>query len=154
MTRGRDGKAEVHDRKVAKQIAEAIEGGAVLLPEPVRRASDIMCGCGCNEAAWTWIRDWLASREGNPRPPDPAHPPEGGEEDGGRWLLVYLMDHLGLTEHGCRITNCWLTEDGQALLDFLRRWGPDWAEKAWWVDSTGCSIVPEGWTFPAEAPAS
>lgn len=47
--------------------------------------------------------------------------------DGGHaYLLAYLLDHFGLTEHGSLIDCCWLTAEGEKTLAFLKDRGVTW----------------------------
>ncbi len=52
---------------------------------------------------------------------------------GGVEFIAHVMDGWGLLEHGTSIGNSWLTDDGKALLEFLRKFGTDtdgWL--MWW----------------------
>lgn len=108
---------------------EQLAAGARLLPASIVSISEVFCGCGSPQAAWAWVRDYLKERETGSNAPYP--------EAGLEWVAIYLMDHLGLTEHGSNIAWCWLTEGGKEALAFLEENGPDWASRGWWIDSEG-----------------
>lgn len=107
--------------------------GARLLPEPIVRIAEVFCGCGSPEAAWTWVRDYLKEHESGS---SNLRYPETGLE----FVAIYLVDHLGLTEHGSNIAWCWLTEEGKGALAFLEEHGPDWASSGWWIDREGTTL--------------
>ncbi len=76
------------------------------------------CGCGSPEAAASTLRDILALH------PLYTHRPEIEQlipHDGLQDLVLYTLDHFGLTEHGGTIGGGWLSEKGTAVLEALNR---------------------------------
>lgn len=45
----------------------------------------------------------------------------GDAGDGVEYLLLYMLDHLELTEHGGTVGGGWLTEKGEKVRDALKR---------------------------------
>lgn len=123
--------SEAFDQKT--EVQRQIAGGAKLLPESIREICECFCGCGSPEVAWQWILDYFTSLESK----DFINRWRPGET-GPEYIAVYLMGHLDLTEHGTSVRGCWLTDKGKEALSFLREYGPEWDDKGWWVDSTGC----------------
>ena len=80
------------------------------------------CGCGLPEAAARALRDLLA-----------LHPLYENRESfermipdsGLQYLVLYMLAHLDLTEHGGSCGGGWLTEKGKAVLDALNREAAD-----------------------------
>lgn len=76
------------------------------------------CGCGAPESAAERLRDLLA-----------MHPLYENRErlkvlvpdDGLEYLLLYMLDHFDLTEHGGSVGGAWLSEKGKAVLEALNR---------------------------------
>lgn len=52
-------------------------------------------------------------------------------ETGPEYMCVYLLSHLGLTEHGSSIRIPWITSKGLTVLGFLLRNGYDWCDREW-----------------------
>lgn len=115
-----------------KNEAQAlIAQGAKLLPAPIAKLHDIMCGCGDPEAVWAWVLAYLTERNAL----DGGWRPKTGTD----YLAVYLLDDLGLTEHGATIRVAWLTDTGRECLAFLEEHGASWQGKGWWIDADGCT---------------
>lgn len=52
-------------------------------------------------------------------------------------VLVYLLDGLGLTEHGGSVGGSWLTDKGKRLLGVLKAADEHWDDEeycGWWVN--------------------
>lgn len=92
------------------------------------------CGCGNAEAALDFMRDVLAAIgpcgkrddwEGSRRRMSELI----GEESNGALALsyLYMLDAVGLTEHGGSVWGCWLTEKGERILHELQR--DDWRQR-------------------------
>lgn len=116
---------------LSPDACELLARGAKLLPAPVAKLHDIMCGCGDPEAVWAWVLAYLRGMDGRVD----AWKPETGPD----YLAAYLLDDLGLTEHGTTIRASWLTPLGRQTLAFLEENGADWPEKGWWIDADGCT---------------
>lgn len=95
-----------------------------LLPKSMCDLSDTFCGCGDPELAYQWISDYL-TRISNQNTSYKV--PTTGPE----YIAIYLMDHLGFTEHGSTIHGSWLTDRGKEVLEFISNNGTDWQEKEW-----------------------
>lgn len=80
------------------------------------------CGCGAPELAYQEVINELR------RLADRGKPPEGHDENGLWWLLVYFLDSLDLTEHGISVRGAWLTDKGGDVLKFLEEHGADWTD--------------------------
>ena len=109
-----------------KQLQE----GACFLPLPMAAIDAVFCGCGDPDSSWDWIAGYLLKIINQQW--DELSPTEQ--------IVAYLLDHLGLTEHGTTIRCCWLTDKGMIVLGFLCRWGSDWQksiDEVWWVDIEG-----------------
>lgn len=77
------------------------------------------CGCGNGWASMTYIRDILrlirgrdGSDEGYKRCDDFFH------SEGEKYTMYYLLDDLGLTDHGTSVPG-WLSEKGVEVLEDL-----------------------------------
>lgn len=106
-----------------------------VLPDGIMKLSRTMCGCGEPDLAWQWILDFLKrknDKEGNWY---------WAPDSGGDLIAIYLMDHLGLTEHGTSVNGGWLTSEGEKALAFLVEHGIRWQDdkNIWWVGSDGVS---------------
>ena len=76
------------------------------------------CGCGCPEDACAALLRMLRLH------PMYEHWQEFAEwvpDDGIRYLLLYQLDRLELTEHGGSVDGGWLTDKGKTALDALAR---------------------------------
>jgi hypothetical protein len=87
-----------------------------------------LCGCGNPEDAYVLIRDLLGLA------PFYDHPQQvrdriGGDE-GAQHIVLSLMDHTGLIEHGSSIGGSWITPKGEHFLGLMRRHGYDDVEQA------------------------
>ena len=86
--------------------------------EELRVVLSWFCGCGAPEAASRALLELLE-----------LHPLYEHQEafqirfpdDGVQYLLLYLLDHLDLTEHGGNVGGGWLSPKGFAVRDALRR---------------------------------
>lgn len=79
-----------------------------------------MCGCGMPELAVERLRDILALHPlYDHRAEFQALVPDTGLE----YMLLYMLDHLGLTEHGGGIGGGWLTDEGKAVLAAIQTHG-------------------------------
>lgn len=76
------------------------------------------CGCGSPEVAASRLRDVLALHplHSNRKAFKVLVPDDGLEE-----LLLYTLDHFGLTEHGGTVGGAWLSDKGTAVLAALNR---------------------------------
>lgn len=99
----------------------------VPIPEGVRRASEIFCGCGAPWLCWGWIRDTFrrmkieAERFDRGNSYTVLDPPDFAVlryTSGPELIVFYLLDHLDLTDHGGSVPG-WLTPDGLEVLEFL-----------------------------------
>lgn len=83
---------------------------------------DWFCGCGMPENAIECLRDLLALHPlYDNRPAFESKIPD----DGLQYLVLYTLDHFGLTEHGTGIGGAWLTPKGQALLGALKTYSSE-----------------------------
>ena len=108
----------------------------VLVPPGIERLDDVFCGCGLPDLAWQAIKEELdrVSQE---------HAKRSYLKDAGEWYVVaYLLDHLGLTEHGGSVGAAWLTIEGERALAFLNQWGTSWHENnaVEFIDSKNCRL--------------
>ena len=73
-----------------------------------------ICGCGRPEDVLAIVRAelTLASNRDLQRADDPK-PLE--------WWLLYTLDRLGLTEHGCAVLHAWISTKGRAFLALLEQ---------------------------------
>lgn len=84
--------------------------------------SEWFCGCGSPEDAAEALRKLLS-----------LHPPYDHRKEFEAWiqdsglamLVLYTLDHFGLTEHGGTVGGGWLTDKGQAVLAALEAASPD-----------------------------
>ena len=90
---------------------------AVVVPVGIKRLNGVFCGCGNPEMAWGEVRLHLTSR----READ-----YGQRFDGKDYIIAYLLDHYGLTEHGGNVGGAWLTDEGVDALEFLEKYGDSW----------------------------
>jgi hypothetical protein len=93
--------------------------------------------CGCGTSNWPILLHLLEIAEDHEKNGLFYDPPEAPI----RWLEfgAKVLDDWGLVEHGTGVGSAWLTEEGTALLAWLRRWGVD--DSAWpdgWCDSIDC----------------
>lgn len=78
---------------------------------------DWFCGCGNPEEACRALHDLLV-----------LHPLYENQEalrrllpnEGSRQFMLYILDAMGLTEHGTSVNGAWLSDKGQAVLAALR----------------------------------
>lgn len=94
----------------------------VTVPDGIAKVADVFCGCGSPCDAWVEVHKELkrCGTEGDAKQ---------APNDSGLWyIMAYLLDHSGLTEHGTSIRWAWLTADGAAALAFLDEWGSEWPE--------------------------
>lgn len=97
--------------------------------------------CGCSEidemhAALLRLMEWHDTREnpGHDREPYTAIYPEIGLF----YLMAGMLRRLGLSEHGVAIRCPWLTQDGERLLDAMRRITPEAMDAASGEAYDGC----------------
>ena len=76
------------------------------------------CGCGAEDDALDFVLEALECFEDRENGYGRIHAlvPRNGM---GAFVL-YQFDHLGLIEHGSTVRGSWLTDDGRAVLAFLR----------------------------------
>jgi hypothetical protein len=124
------------DEQTQRDIQKALADGAKLLPESIRKIDECFCGCGEPEKAWRWVLVYLTELETRT-----AHVPTTGLE----YIAVYLLNHLGITEHGTSVRGAFLTEAGKEAQAFLSQHGCEWNDTGYWIDSKGFSHgEPEG----------
>lgn len=85
------------------------------LMEKLLEIKKMICGCGNPDLVWATIRDYLKEREDWANDRIEWKPLETGKD----YLLAYLMDHFGLTEHGGSVGGAWLTVEGERTLRYL-----------------------------------
>jgi hypothetical protein len=83
--------------------------------EKLLEIKKMICGCGNPDLVWDTIRDYLKEREDWANDRIEWKPLETGKD----YLLAYLMDHFGLTEHGGSVGGAWLTIEGERTLRYL-----------------------------------
>lgn len=76
------------------------------------------CGCGMPEEA---SRALLRLLRLHPLYENQDELQEWIPDDGVRYLLLYQLDRLELTEHGGSVGGAWLTDKGKAALEALAR---------------------------------
>lgn len=97
---------------------------SVTVPKVIENLKSVMCGCGNPATAWKVLHDHLIREaiEIGKRPPLPN--PVSGE-----WYIVaYLLDYAGATEHGSSVLSAWITDDGREALEFLEQYGDGWTD--------------------------
>ena len=92
----------------------------VRVSQAVGDISALICGCGDSDAPWRELLRILRLRA-----LDSWQPPTSDAE----WLMVNLLDGLGLLEHGSSLNGAWLTEAGESALAFLEEFGADWCSR-------------------------
>jgi hypothetical protein len=91
----------------------------VIVPVGIAKINNHFCGCGDAALAWQEIHDELKRCALESKPLI--------DEKGGLWyIMAYLLDHCGLTEHGTSVHYPWLTAEGEKALEFLNQWTADW----------------------------
>ena len=78
------------------------------------------CGCGAPEETREWLGKVMAII-GKRRTPEWASWDEveatiQGDKSSLTYFVLYVLDAMGLTEHGGSVGGCWLTEKGRKLL--------------------------------------
>lgn len=81
------------------------------VPDSLMELNRMLCGCGDPVAVVEAVHAELKRSE--------AKEWKQGPETGAEWLLVYTLDHLGMTEHGSSVHCAWLTADGAESLAWL-----------------------------------
>jgi len=100
------------------------------LPDSIAEIANLMCGCGDPESVWAQVKCILETA----RDRGFYEPVTGGD-----WFLAYVLGVKNLTEHGTGVRGAWLLPKGEEALEFLTKWGADWADKGYFVDSDGVS---------------
>ena len=101
-----------------------------------------LCGCGTN-VHWDIVQELLEKAEDHDKNGS-FYGTEGSELAPWIEFGAKVIDGWGLIDHGTGIGWAWLTEDGTALLAFLRQYGTDsgddnehpWPD--WATHSEGC----------------
>lgn len=97
------------------------------------------CGCGDPGAALLSFRGLLRLHplhaNGNWKRLDGLIPDKGM-----KYLMLYWIDGLGLTEHGSLISGAWLTERGGEVLAAIDALGDDEAVAAFMAEAEDCCI--------------
>lgn len=83
------------------------------LPEGIVEFNELLCGCGCPASCWELLHQYLKKcasdnfyyREGSPF----------------ELFFMYVVDHLGFTEHGTSINGAWITSKGKKTLAWLEQ---------------------------------
>jgi hypothetical protein len=76
------------------------------------------CGCGIPEEMTVHIGNLLAAiRERSDSKYTIDHIEEIAGSEMAYWFAMYVLDAMGLTEHGGSVGGCWLTEKGKKLLE-------------------------------------
>jgi hypothetical protein len=104
----------------------------IKVPAGIAKLSLMFCGCGDPDSAWETVREYLecyekwgiACHDGTCIDIAASYQPK--LETGADWIVAYVLDHAGLTEHGSNVRGAWLTEGGDEALAFLKAWGDDW----------------------------
>jgi hypothetical protein len=90
------------------------------------------CGCGLPTEAMVFLRDVLQvlnGKQGVDFKSFDAKLGELGLPDGGlRYFVFYMIDHLGLTEHGGSVNGAWLTDKGRDVLAHIEKYGSDYRQ--------------------------
>jgi hypothetical protein len=77
------------------------------------------CGCGDPEGTQDWLQRVLTSLKGSPDPwVDWADRVAvlNSDLDAMRYFVLYVLDAMGLTEHGGSVGGAWLTAKGRKFL--------------------------------------
>lgn len=105
-----DGDMWIDDEGVAWTSRESFVGIALLG----------FCGCGAEDEALEFVLEALEAfgdRENGYKRIRAMVP-----DNGMGAFVLYQFDHHGLIEHGSTVRASWLTDDGKAVLAFLREW--------------------------------
>lgn len=89
-----------------------------MTPKKILDIKKMFCGCGNPDLAWLAIKNYLRQREdfhSNKISYEETEKLETGKD----YILAYLLDYFGLTEHGGSVGGCWLTNDGKEILNYL-----------------------------------
>lgn len=82
------------------------------------------CGCGCPEEVMNYIEGILSAlktRSETSWEVDTVDQAIGGEKYGPQhYFIMYVLDAMGLTEHGGGVLGCWLSEKGIQFLNKLK----------------------------------
>lgn len=82
------------------------------------------CGCGDAPATRSYLFGILKAIEGRHASNwqvDEVDGAIGSSVEAGRYFVLYVLDAMGLTEHGSSVNGCWLTEKGLQLLRELEQ---------------------------------
>lgn len=79
------------------------------------------CGCGNPEAVYVLVRDLLALAPFYENQAAVRERIGTSQDDAARYVVLYVLDGAGLTEHGSSIAGAWLTAKGRHYLPLMRR---------------------------------
>ena len=75
------------------------------------------CGCGDPEGVQTWLQRVLETLKGEPFVGWPARQQVlRSDPDASDLFVLYVLDAMGLTEHGGSVGGSWLTDKGRKFL--------------------------------------
>lgn len=83
------------------------------LPKGILEFHKLLCGCGSPGMCWDsliWYLEICTSKENY-----------FNTENSFELFFMYVISHLGLTEHGTSIYGSWITEKGKECLNWLHR---------------------------------
>ena len=78
------------------------------------------CGCGSRENTQTWMQAVLTTMKSDPWSGHEARESAlQSDPEAMKLFVLYVLDAMGLTEHGGSVYGSWLTDYGKTVLDAL-----------------------------------
>lgn len=113
------------------------------VPKGIEKIARMFCGCGDPVSVWREVHAYLKMTDARSKAVQAISADDMGRIYSDKtimaslppryeligplqYLLAYVLDDYGLTEHGTSIGGAWLTEEGEKALAFLETKGPAW----------------------------
>lgn len=85
------------------------------------------CGCGSPDTVGLLMRDAIAAIKAKTFTTYEPHAFREITQEEARWMLVYILDQMRLTEHGTGlVTGGWLTDSGKEFSEDIEREAEAW----------------------------
>ena len=85
------------------------------IPEPILKIDDMFCGCGRPEDVWGLVIKYFKVLQTRRKDHAESHVMQNALQEemssGGFYLLLYVFDHLRITEHGGSVGGAWFRPD-------------------------------------------